>query len=46
MDDIVFYSQYFYLDMPVLEAGTITKIEAQSTWFVLRLALPERISIG
>jgi hypothetical protein len=46
MDDIVFYSAYFYFEMPVVADGTVSLIEAQSTYYTLRLALPERISIG
>jgi hypothetical protein len=46
MDDIIFYSAYFFIDMPVQASGTISAFEADSSWFVLRLALPERISIG
>jgi hypothetical protein len=46
MDDIIFYSAYFFLDMPIQEIGTVSKLEPDGSWFELRLALPERISIG
>lgn len=46
VDDIVFYSNEFYLNLPALESGTIARIEAQSEYYTLRLALPERISVG
>ena len=46
MDDILFVSEFFFLDMPVQSPGTIVRIEAQTTYFVLRIALPERISIS
>lgn len=46
MDDIIFYSAYFFLDMPEQEPGTISKLEPDRSYFELRLALPERISIG
>jgi hypothetical protein len=46
MDDIVFYSAYFFLDMPVQDPGSISAFDADRSWFELRLALPERISIS
>ena len=46
VDDIIFNSNYFFYDLPVYSSGTIARIEAQSSYFVLRLALPERISIS
>jgi hypothetical protein len=46
IDDILFYSNEFYLELPTYSSGTINLIEAQSDYFVLRLALPERISIS
>lgn len=46
VDDILFYSNEFYLDLPSYSSGNILKIEAQSEYYVLRLALPPRISIG
>ena len=45
VDDIIFSSSYFFLNLPVYSSGVINKIEAQSEYFSLRLALPERISI-
>ena len=46
MDDILFVSGFFFIDMPVAGPGSIERIEAQTTYFVLRIALPERISIS
>ena len=46
VDDIIFYSGYFFYDLPVYSSGTIARIEAERSYFILRLALPERISIS
>jgi len=46
VDDIVFYSNEFYLNLPALESGTIARIEIATEYFLVRLALPERISIS
>lgn len=46
IDDIVFYSAFFFLELIDYDPGTIALIEAQTNGFELRLALPERISIG
>lgn len=46
VDDIIFYGREFYLDLPLYSSGIITRIEAQSNNFELRLALPPRISIS
>jgi hypothetical protein len=46
VDDIVFYGQYFFMDLPIFSSGTIVLIEAQTEYFPLKLALPERISIS
>jgi len=46
VDDIIFNSHYFFINLPTYSSGSIAKIEAESTYFVLRLALPERISIS
>jgi hypothetical protein len=46
LDDIVFYGREFYLDLPIYSSGEIAKIEAQTSNFELRLALPIRISIS
>jgi len=46
MDDIVFESAYFFFEMPVLSTGSILSLEADSSWYVLRLSLPERVSVG
>ena len=46
VDDILFSSSYFFLNLPEYSSGTINRIEAESTYYILRLALPERISIS
>lgn len=46
VNDIIFSSKYFFLNLPIYDSGTIAKIEAESSYFTLRLALPERISIS
>jgi len=46
VDDIIFSSGYFFYDLPVYSSGTITRIEAESSYFIIRLALPPRVSIG
>jgi|LakMenE01Jun11ns_1017448.scaffolds.fasta_scaffold9948359_2 hypothetical protein len=45
MDDITFVSDYFFLDFPLLEVP-ISAFDLDGNAFSLRLALPERISIG
>lgn len=45
IDDMVFYSNYFFIELPTYSSGTINLIEAQTTYFVLTLAESERISI-
>jgi hypothetical protein len=46
IDDVIFNSNYFFFDLPIYSSGTITRIEAERSYFILRLALPERISIS
>jgi len=46
LNDIVFYGIFFYTDLPVYSSGTPSLIEAESSYFPVRLALPERISIS
>jgi hypothetical protein len=46
IDDIIFNSRFFFIDLPIYDSGTITLIEAQSNYYVIKLALPERISIS
>ena len=46
IDDIIFNSNYFFINLPIYSSGSVAKIEAQSTYFTLRLALPERISVS
>lgn len=46
VDDILFYCEYVFIELPTFSSGTIVLIEAQTEYFPLRLALPERISIS
>lgn len=48
VDDIIFHSNYFFLELPTYSSGTINSpIEWYGVGdFELRLALPERISIS
>ncbi len=46
VNDIIFHSNYFFIELPIYSSGSITRIEAQSEYFVIRLALPERISVS
>jgi hypothetical protein len=45
IDDIIFYSNEFFIELPTYSSGSVAFIEAQTEYFVVRLALPERISI-
>lgn len=44
MEDIEFYSQYFYITLPLL-VGDIELIESTSDYYLIKIKLPERISI-
>jgi hypothetical protein len=46
VDDILFNSNYFFFNLPTYSSGTIARIEAESSYFIVRLALPPRVSIG
>ena len=46
VDDIIFESGYFFLEITTEVVESAGFIEAESSYFPLRLALPERISIG
>lgn len=46
IDDAIFEGGFFYLDLPIYDSGTPALIEAESSYYPLRLALPERISIS
>ena len=46
INDITFDGIFFFLELPVYDSGIPKLIEAQSDYYVLRLALPERISIS
>jgi hypothetical protein len=45
IDDITFYGAYFFFEIPSQANGNIVALEAISNYYVLRLALPERVSI-
>jgi len=46
VNDILFNGQYCFLELPIFSAGQIIRIEAQTLYFILRISLPERISIS
>lgn len=52
INDIVFYSNEFYMELPTYSSGSVSSIvgpyseEEIEDIFFIRLALPERISIG
>lgn len=46
IDDAIFEGNAFYLDLPLYDSGTPLLIEAEQSYYELRLALPERISIS
>jgi hypothetical protein len=45
IDDITFYAAYFFFEIPSEPNGNIVALEAVSSYYILRLSLPERISI-
>jgi hypothetical protein len=45
IDDITFYGAYFFTEIPSMPNGNIVALEAESSYFIIRLALPERIII-
>jgi hypothetical protein len=45
VDDIVFYSNYFFIDLPIYSSGSLALIEAQTEYFVIKIPQPERISV-
>jgi len=45
IDDITFYGAYFFTEIPSMANGNIVALDADSSYFVIRLTLPERISI-
>lgn len=44
--DIIYYSTAFYLDLPVYSSGIVAFIEPQTDYYLVRLSMPERISIS
>ena len=45
VDDIVFYGNYFFLELPLYDSGTITRIEAQTEYYEIRIPKREAVSI-
>lgn len=45
VDDIVFYGNYFFLELPLYNSGTITRIEAQTEYYEIRIPNREAVSI-
>jgi hypothetical protein len=45
IDDIIFHSNYFFLELPTYSSGTIARIEAQSEYFEIRIPNKEAVSI-
>ena len=45
VDDIVFYGNYFFLELPLYDSGTITRIEAQTGYYEIRIPNREAVSI-
>jgi hypothetical protein len=45
IDDITFYGAYFFIEIPSMANGNIVALEAISSYYTLKLTLPERISI-
>lgn len=45
VDDIVFESIYFFLDLPVYSSGVIARIEPDRSYFEIRIPNKEAVSI-
>lgn len=45
VDDIVFYSAYFFVELPLYDSGTISRIEAQTAYYEVRIPNKESASI-
>ena len=45
VDDIVFHSGYFFLELPTYSSGIIARIEAQSAYYEIRIPNKEAASI-
>lgn len=46
MNDILFSAPSYFVDMPIDTTWNVLYLEPISDYYVLRLALPERISIS
>jgi len=45
VDDIVFYGNCFFLELPLYDSGTINRIEAQTEYYEIRVPNKEAVSI-
>jgi hypothetical protein len=45
IDDILFYSNEFFVELPTYSSGSIVLIEAQSEYFEIRIPNKEAVSI-
>jgi hypothetical protein len=45
VDDIVFYGNCFFVELPLYGSGTITRIEAQTAYYEIRIPNKESASI-
>lgn len=46
INDILYYSNEYYLNLPIYSSGVVSLIEANTQFFLIRLSLPERINIS
>lgn len=46
MDDILFSAPSYFIEMPIDTTWNVVNLEPISDYYVLRIALPERISIS
>jgi hypothetical protein len=46
MNDILFSGPSYFFDMPIDTTWNVLQLEPISNYYVLRIALPERISIS
>jgi hypothetical protein len=46
MDDILFLTPSYYIDIPINNSWDVLYLESISNYFVIRIKVPERISIS
>lgn len=46
MNDIIFDATFFFQEMPINSTWNTITLEPVSNYYIIRLALPERISIS